>query len=122
MSIHGYVLGARTAQRDFYSAVVRAPSPTHYQHTEKSRARPSFKPFNQSDKRFKSAFSGSNPGPGAYEHAVQRNRNVQMLHTFGGRTKSVPHVDVKCTIYNTLKVDTRLYSLPRFDFQFNQFS
>lgn len=105
MSLHGYVLGARTAQRNFYSAVVRAPSPTHYQHTENPRVRPLFKPFNQSDKRFKSVNSEYNPGPGAYEHFVQRNRNVQMLHTFGGRTKSVPHVEIKCTIYNMLKCE-----------------
>ena len=96
---------ANGSKKFFFSAVVRAPSPTHYQHKKKKRVRPFFKPFNQSDKRFKSAYSELNPGPGAYEHAVQQNRNVQMLHTFGGRTKSVPHVDIKCTIYNSLKVE-----------------
>ena len=43
--------------------------------------------------------------PGAYEHNVERNRCVQQLHSFGGRTQSVPHVNIKCTVYNDLKCE-----------------
>lgn len=73
VSTKGYIFGARTAQRQFYQLKVfinsfklwfiihiqihfnskeRAPSPTHYQNTEKKKTNPSLKPFNQSAKRF----------------------------------------------------------------------
>ncbi len=48
--------------------------------------------------------------PGAYEHEVERNRNVQMLHSFGGRTQSVPHVDIKCTVNHHIKVLIHAYN------------
>lgn len=41
--------------------------------------------------------------PGAYEHSVERNRSVQMLHSFGGRAKTIPHVDIKCIVHSSLK-------------------
>ncbi len=64
LSLRGYVLGARTAQRQFYSSEIRAPSPTHYQHesANKNQHRPSFKPFNQSSNRFKSSTEKTLPG------------------------------------------------------------
>ena len=53
MSKLGYVLGARTDQRKFYSSEVRAPSPTHYQEQILSEpSKPALKPFNQSAQRF----------------------------------------------------------------------
>lgn len=49
----GYVLGARTDQRKFYSTETRAPSPTHYQEKILNEVpKPSLKPFNQSANRF----------------------------------------------------------------------
>jgi hypothetical protein len=36
--------------------------------------------------------------PGAYELDVERNRNVQMLHSFGGRAKMHNAVEIKCVI------------------------
>ncbi len=103
VSNKGYSMGARTEKREFYSSEVRAPSPTHYQKTEPAFVKPSLNAFNMSDGRFKKEHKIVLPGPGAYEHDVQRNRNVQMLHSFGGRVKTIPHVDLKCIVYNTVK-------------------
>ena len=73
------------------------PSPTHYQSDiERPVAKPSFKSFNASASRFPPDSKEVRPGPGTYEPSVERNRNVQMLHSFGGRTHVVPHVDLKC--------------------------
>ena len=102
---------------------VRAPSPTHYQDVTRPNVKPSLKPFNMSADRFNSENKLVEPGysvlllkhssvqifrwnilrPGAYEHDVERNRNVQMLHSFGGRAKTIPHIDIKCIVYNKIK-------------------
>lgn len=42
--------------------------------------------------------------PGTYESDVKQNRQVHMLHSFGGRTKMIPAVKTKCMISNTDKV------------------
>lgn len=42
--------------------------------------------------------------PGSYETDVKQNRQVQMLHSFGGRTKLVPPVKTKCMPLNNDKV------------------
>ncbi len=103
MSLKGYVLGARTGQRQFYSEEVRAPTPTRYQSTEPKFVKPSLNPFNMSDTRFKKEKKAVEPGPGAYEHDVERNRCCQMLHSFGGRVKAMPHVDIKCIVNGALR-------------------
>ena len=64
---------------------------------------PSFKPFNNSAQRFPKEKKIIEPGPGAYEHSVERNRSVQMLHSFGGRAQTVPHVDIKCVFHHVIK-------------------
>lgn len=38
--------------------------------------------------------------PGTYESDVKQNRQVQMLHSFGGRTKLIPAVKTKCMPIN----------------------
>ncbi len=81
----GYVLGARTEQRKFYSSEIRAPSPTHYQPSKQKFVKPLLNPFNMSDERFQKEKKVVGPGPGAYEHNVKRNRTVEMIHSFGGR-------------------------------------
>ena len=45
--------------------------------------------------------------PGTYECDVQQNRQVHMLHSFGGRTKMIPAVKTKCMITNNDKVRQR---------------
>ncbi|CAF0847425.1 unnamed protein product [Brachionus calyciflorus] len=105
LSNKGYVLGARTGQKDFYQLVDRAPSPTHYQDVTRKDVKKSLKPFHSSSNRFKREASFVGPGPGAYEHLVERNRSVQSLHSFGGRTQSVPHVDIKCTAKEDLSCE-----------------
>ena len=48
--------------------------------------------------------------PGAYEHEVQRNRSVQMLHSFGGRAHTIPHVDIKCIVQNAPRNVIKLFN------------
>lgn len=103
ISNKGFIFGARTAQRQFYELKQRAPSPTHYQNVESKNIKPTYIPFSTTAKRFENDLKDSKPGPGAYEHNVERNRSVQSLHSFGGRTKSVPHIDIKCTVHNNIK-------------------
>ncbi|RNA26686.1 putative protein pitchfork-like [Brachionus plicatilis] len=103
ISTKGYV--ARTGQKDFYQLVDRAPSPTLYQDINRAPIKKSLKPFHSSSNRFKKEASFISPGPGCYEHQVERNRNVQALHSFGGRTKSVPHVDIKCIVNQNIICD-----------------
>lgn len=116
LSKKGYSMGARTEKREFYSSEVRAPSPTHYQDVERPFVKPSLNPFNMSSNRFKKTHKIVDPGPGAYEHDVERNRNVQMLHSFGGRVKTIPHVHIKCSVYNEEKACENCNQKPNGDF------
>lgn len=80
----------------------------------------SYKPFGEAASRFKESVKEMTPGlvllldfsfklklieknfrPGSYEFDVERNRSVQMLHSFGGRVKLIPAVDIRCTVENT---------------------
>lgn len=112
----GYSMGARTEKREFYSSEVRAPSPCRYQTCERSFQKPNLNAFNMSDNRFRNTHRIVEPGPGAYEHDVERNRNVQMLHSFGGRVKTIPHVDIKCVVYNSVKSCENCNQQPTGDF------
>lgn len=112
----GYVLGARTAQRKYFATEFRAPTPTRYQDMEKEIPKPSFKPFNNSASRFLKENKAIQPGPGAYEHNVERNRSVAMLHSFGGRAKTIPHVDIKCIVHNVVKNCDNCNTKPEGDF------
>jgi hypothetical protein len=111
LSQKGYVIGARLAKREAYQIVnADVPASNVYQNVERSPVKPSFRPFNSSAERFQSDFSSSTkellPGPGSYEaHNVQQNRSVKQLHTFGGRTKSVPHVSIKCKADEQIKCE-----------------
>ncbi|KAK7868249.1 hypothetical protein R5R35_000648 [Gryllus longicercus] len=40
------------------------------------------------------------PGPGTYNVRVKRNRRIKFDHSFGGRKKLHPAVDIKCGLYN----------------------
>lgn len=42
--------------------------------------------------------------PGSYECDVKQNRQAQMLHSFGGRTKLIPAVKTKCMPLNNDQV------------------
>jgi hypothetical protein len=70
---------------------------------------PSFKPFNNSAQRFPKEKKIVEPGPGAYEHSVERNRSVQMLHSFGGRAQTVPHVHIKCVVHHVIKNVNKIF-------------
>lgn len=104
LSLKGYILGARTQERSFSPLVSIAPPPTQYQpsNTQPKDIKKPLKPFNSSADRFsRHGKKEVIPGPGTYELDVERNRSVQMLHTFGGRVTMVPVVNYKCTINNT---------------------
>ena len=104
------------------------PSPNAYQ-ADLTRARESkraFKPFIFASERFADrAHSADAPGyeelltrcfpstdcfhrsfsrPGSYECEVRQNRQVHMLHSFGGRTKLIPAIKTKCMPLNIDKV------------------
>jgi hypothetical protein len=49
--------------------------------------------------KFQSIFS-----PGAYELDVEKNRKVQMIHSFGGQTHLMPIVETKCITAGSDKV------------------
>lgn len=93
--------------------------------THGPKPRRAFTPFNAASERFPSrASSAGAPGyyltsinlqidhdyilnyfrPGSYECDVKQNRQVQMLHSFGGRTKLIPAVKTKCMPLNNDKV------------------
>lgn len=112
----GYSMGARTEVREFYTKEVKAPSPTHYQNVEPQFVKPNLNAFNMSDSKFKKTHHIVEPGPGSYEHDVERNRNVQMLHSFGGRVKTIPHVDIKCIVHNSVKICENCNQPPSGDF------
>lgn len=62
ISTKGYIFGARTAQKQPYEFRDSAPSPTHYQNTTRPSVKPSLKPFNSSDNRFRDNGVDALPG------------------------------------------------------------
>ncbi|CAF0824043.1 unnamed protein product [Rotaria sordida] len=103
MSRRGYIVNARTEKREVFVPKTDVPSPETYQMDlniipEKKRA---FKPFNAASDRFPIvARSTDIPGPGSYECDVKQNRQVHMLHSFGGRAKLIPAIKTKCMPLN----------------------
>ncbi|CAF4143624.1 unnamed protein product [Rotaria magnacalcarata] len=103
MSRRGYIVNARTEKREVFVPKTDVPSPETYQMDlnkipETKRA---FRPFNSSCDRFPTVFKSTTiPGPGSYESDVKQNRQVHMLHSFGGRTKLIPAVKTKCMPLN----------------------
>ncbi|CAF5178913.1 unnamed protein product, partial [Rotaria magnacalcarata] len=106
MSRRGYTFNARTEQRKTFEPKIDVPSPDAYQMdlTHLPDKKRSFKPFDAASQRFHTRCkSAGAPGPGSYECDVKQNRQVHMLHNFGGRTKLVPLVKTKCMPLNTDK-------------------
>ncbi|CAF3441170.1 unnamed protein product [Rotaria socialis] len=106
MSRRGYTFNARTEERKTFEPKTDVPSPDAYQMdlTHLPDKKRSFKPFNAASQRFHTRCkSAGAPGPGSYECDVKQNRQVHMLHNFGGRTKLVPLVKTKCMSLNTDK-------------------
>ncbi|UJR26911.1 hypothetical protein I4U23_008221 [Adineta vaga] len=106
MSRRGYTFNARTEKRKTFEPKIDVPSPDTYQMdlTRLPSTKRAFKPFNEVSERFKArARSADIPGPGSYECDVKQNRQIHMLHSFGGRTKLIPAVKTKCVALNTDK-------------------
>jgi len=97
ISLKGYIIGARTSKRSFSPILTSAPPSTTYQNEDSDlQSKKAFKPFNFGDERFNNRVMATVPGPGAYELDVEKNRKVQMIHSFGGQTHLMPIVETKC--------------------------
>ena len=111
-SRRGYSLGARTAPKItphggphwvYPIGVTETPAPETYQkdNTAPRRFKNNHHPFGAASKRFgKTVAEPDLPGPGAYDHGVERNKHVQLegegecgcvgSHVAGPTSTSVP--------------------------------
>lgn len=106
MSRRGYSFNARTEKRETFVPKTDVPSPETYQMDLNviPKTKRAFRPFNAACERSTTPVKPNDaPGPGTYESDVKQNRQVHMLHSFGGRTKMIPAVKTKCMISNTDK-------------------
>lgn len=108
-STRGYSCGARTDPRFGKVHQLVTPSPPQYQ-TEWTKPRntaPAYKPFQTSATRFKELTVDPmiTPGPGIYEHDVQRNRQVHWPQQFGAPIKPIQPDSVKKTLKTELLSD-----------------
>lgn len=102
-SNRGYSLGARTAPRLRREHAFLTPAPTAYQTTctDPHLFETAYKPFNAADARFpikKKDIEEISPGPGTYEHCVDRCRKVHWHNSFGGTPINLPSVKQHSTI------------------------
>lgn len=111
-SKRGYTLGARTGPRLSRSSKFLTPAPDHYQqhHTDPITFETDKKPFLVGADRFpvtRRETTEAKPGPGAYELAIPRNRQVHWHQSFGGSPIMMPPISIKSTIE---KNTDKLYS------------
>lgn len=113
-SRRGYSLGARTASKITPHGgphwvnpigVTQTPAPETYQkdNTAPRRFKHNRHPFDAASKRFgKTVAEPDLPGPGAYDHDMERNKHVQLAGSFGGAQTHLIPIELQTSIKKLL--------------------
>lgn len=92
LSIKGYVIGARTAERCMNCIKDTTPDPGAYQNIEIKSLQQAKVPFNTAAKRFRSTISADIPGVGSYDCDNKGCKRVQYQQSFGRNPVCLPSI------------------------------
>lgn len=108
-STKGYTFSARTDPRFRRVHQMYTPSPTQYQTkcTKPKTSQPAYEPFETSEVRFKArkVDQMKTPGPGTYEHDIERNRRISWPKQFGPPISPIQPVSARRTLKTELLGD-----------------